>query len=162
MIYFLTALCVVFYAQMVFRFWLAVHRQAASSFLQATHTDQFTFDIIGLGFGAGAFFWWAYDGLNFTFPVIGRDAFASWECTLYAVCFMCASLVVGYFNGRERFTNPTHAGIDEAALRWCATRYLITAAEMAHKLKTMQRHQARPEAPRSGRIIDAGVQEVRK
>ena len=66
-----------------------------------------------------------------------------------AVSCAVASLAIGYFNGRERFTNATHAGIAEAALRFLATRQIITAAEVAHAMP-------------NGRVIDVTSREVHK
>ena len=66
-----------------------------------------------------------------------------------AVSCAVASLAIGYFNGRERFTNATHAGISEAALRFLATRQIITAAEVAQGMP-------------NGRVIDITAREVRK
>lgn len=121
-----------FYASLIISFWLAVRRFGKLKAAYRLEWQVFNLDVIGTFWASLVMFWAAYDWLDL--PTRG---FESWECCFYAVISSIAAVGMGYFNGRERFTNPTHAGIAESALRFLAARHIITAAEVAHALRTM-------------------------
>ncbi|WP_448649545.1 hypothetical protein [Pseudomonas corrugata] len=121
-----------FYASLIISFWLAVRRFGKLKAAYRLEWQVFNFDVIGASWASLVLFWAAYDWLN-----LPAREFESWECCLYAVISAIATVGMGYFNGRERFTNPTHAGIAESALRFLAVRHIITAAEVSHALRTM-------------------------
>lgn len=137
MIYILPGLAAGFYASMVIGFWLAVRNFGKLHIAYRRESQVFIFDAIGVAWALMVPFWAAYDLLGLRLPFMPPEAFASWQCVLNAVVAAVAAVAMGYFNGRERFTSPTHAGLAESAMRFLATRQIITAAEVAHVLRTV-------------------------
>ena len=137
MFYILAGFAAGFYASMVLGFWLSVRRFGKLHAAYRRESQVFTLDVIGVLWASLVPFWAAYDLLGLRLPFMSPEAFASWQCAFYAVAAAIAAVAMGYFNGRERFTNPTHAGLAESALRFLAARQIITAAEVAHVLRTV-------------------------
>ena len=137
MFYIPAGLAAGFYASMVISFWLAVRKFGKLHVAYRRESQVFNLDVIGVAWALMVPFWAAYDVLGLRLPLMPPEAFASWQCVLYAVVAAIAALAMGYFNGRERFTSPTHAGLAESALRFLAARQIITAAEVAHVLRTV-------------------------
>ncbi len=149
MIYILAALVAGFYSQLVVSFWLSVRKFGKWNETIGREHHMFAMDGVSLFAALMVVYWAAHDWFGFSLPLFQKAPAASWECMFMAVSCAVASLAIGYFNGRERFTNATHAGIAEAALRFLATRQIITAAEVARAMP-------------NGRIIDITAREVRK
>lgn len=137
MIYVLAALVGGFYASMVIGFWLAVRRFGKLHPAYRADEQVFHLDVIGIFWALLVPFWASYDLLGVRLPFMASEAFSSGQCVFYAVVCAIAAATMGYFNARERFTNPTHAGMAESALRYLAARQIITAAEVAHVLRTV-------------------------
>ena len=137
MFYILAGFAAGFYASMVLGFWLSVRRFGKLHAAYRRESQVFTLDVIGVLWASLVPFWAAYDLLGLRLPFMSPEAFASWQCAFYAVAAAIAAVAMGYFNGRERFTHPTHAGLAESALRFLAARQIITAAEVAHVLRTV-------------------------
>lgn len=137
MFYIPAGLAAGFYASMVISFWLAVRKFGKLHVAYRRESQVFNLDVIGVAWALMVPFWAAYDVLGLRLPLMPPEAFASWQCVLYAVVAAIAALAMGYFNGRERFTSSTHAGLAESALRFLAARQIITAAEVAHVLRTV-------------------------
>lgn len=149
MIYILAALIVGFYAQMVINFWIAVRKFDKWKETIGREHHLFAMDGVSLFAALMVVYWAAHDWFGFSLPLFQKAPAESWECMLMALFCAVGCLSIGYFNGRERFNNPTLAGIDEAALRFLAARQIITAAEVA-------------QAMSNGQIIDITPREVRK
>ena len=137
MFYIFAGLAAGFYASMVIGFWLAVRKFGKLHIAYRRESQVFNFDVIGVAWALMVPFWAAYDLLGLRLPFMPPEAFASWQCVLYAVVAAIAAVTMGYCNGRERFISPTHAGLAESALRFLAARQIITAAEVAHVLHTV-------------------------
>lgn len=149
MIYVLAALVVGFYSQLVVKFWLTVRKFGKWNETIGREHHMFAMDSVSLFTALMVVYWAAHDWFGFSLPLFPKAPMASWECTLLAISCAVASLTIGYFNGRERFTKATHAGIAESALRFLATRQIITAAEVAQAMSNSQ-------------VIDITAHEVRK
>ncbi len=149
MIYVLAALVVGFYAQLVVNFWLAVRKFGKWNETIGLEYNLFAMDSVSLFAALMVAYFAAHDWFGFSLPIYQKAPLASWESMLLAVSCAAACLTIGYFNGRERFTVATHAGIDEAVLRWLAARQIITAAEVAHAMP-------------NGLVVDITAREVRK
>lgn len=137
MFYVLAGLVAGFYASMVIGFWLAVRQFGKLHVAYRCESQVFNLDVIGVAWALMVPFWAAYDLLGLRLPFMSPEAFSSWQCVLFAITGAIAAVTMGYFNARERFTNPTHAGLAESALRYLAARQIITAAEVAHVLRTV-------------------------
>ena len=137
MFYILAGLVAGFYASMVIGFWLAVRRFGKLHTAYREDEQVFHLDVVAVFWALLVPFWASYDLLGVRLPFMAAEAFSSWQCVLFAIVGAIAAVTMGYFNARERFTNPTHAGMAESALRYLAARQIITAAEVAHVLRTV-------------------------
>ena len=137
MLYILAGLVAGFYASMIIGFWLAVRQFGKLHVAYRQDHQVFHLDVVGIGWALMVPFWASYDLIGLRLPFMAAEAYASWQCVLFAVVGAIAAATMGYLNARERFTNPTHAGLAESALRYLAARQIITAAEVAHVLRTV-------------------------
>lgn len=149
MIYILAALVVGFYSQLVVNFWLAVRKFGKWNQTIGREHHLFAMDGVSIFAALMVAYWAAHDWFGFMLPLFQKEPAPSWLSMFMAVFCAVVCLGIGYFNGRERFTNATHAGIAEAALRFLAARKIITAAEVAHAMP-------------SALVIDVVSREVRK
>lgn len=126
-----------FFASFPVRFWLAVRRFGESRFKAAIWSDghMFSLDVVSVFLAVQVLYWAAQDWFGLALP--GLRASTSWQPGIFAVLSALACLTTIYINGRQRFDDATRAGMPEAALRWLATRQIITAAEVSAALTRM-------------------------
>ncbi|MCO8590378.1 hypothetical protein [Burkholderia multivorans] len=161
MIYVLLGAVSSLYAALVIGFWCDVRRfgKWKETIAIGVEINMLAMDGVSVYLAFMVFYFAAHDWFGFTVSLFHEGRLMSWQATLLAAACAITSVSIGYFNGLDRFTTPTHAGRREATLRFLASRQIIQAAEVAHALEALHQHEARLG---SSRVIDAGTQEVGK
>ncbi len=134
MFYIFLIVMYVIFASFPIRFWLAVHRFGRLDAAIRSDAHMLALDFVTVVMAVMPVYWAVHSWFGFTVP--GFNTTAEWQTCILAVFSTVGGVGLMLFNGVQRFEDGARAGMPEAALRWLATRQIITVAEISNTLSS--------------------------